>query len=183
MILGARRALMVAHPDDESLFFGGLLIRHPGDWTVICCTIPRRDPIRAWKFFRACEILGARGLLRPFEEPEPNAHLSNIDPVDLSGFDTVVTHNAAGEYGNSHHRDVHRIVSESCKGRVLVSGYGAPAAPTLTIALSDEEMERKLTALRCYDHETQIDKQPKWKALVERYGAQFDLAAESYAPA
>ena len=37
---------VVAHPDDETLFAAGAIIRSGGDWTVICCSTPESDPIR-----------------------------------------------------------------------------------------------------------------------------------------
>jgi len=33
----------------------------------------------------------------------------------------------------------------------------------------------KMTALRCYDHTSPTDGKPKWWALIDRYGAEFDL--------
>src|SRR6266705_2571148 len=98
-----RRALVVAHCDDESLWFGGLLAAEPGDWTIIACSIPRTDPIRAWKFFDACEVLGAKPRLLPFVESGPLELLGNTDRLDLAGFDQIVTHNVVGEYGHRHH--------------------------------------------------------------------------------
>src|SRR6185369_9909067 len=98
-----KRVLVVAHPDDESLFFGGLLASEPGDWTVISCSIPRTDPIRAWKFFDACEVLGAKPRLLPFSETE-----FNISALELSSFDQIVTHNSAGEYGHPQHLQLNR---------------------------------------------------------------------------
>jgi len=175
-----RRALVVAHPDDESLWFGGLLIAEPGDWTVIACSIPSADPIRAWKFFDACDILGARARLLPFEETA-----LRLEHLDLSGFDQVVTHSAAGEYGHAHHQMVHRHVALRCAGRALVGLYGMPGAQTQdkVIALADEQWARKAAAIAAYDHVSPTDGRPKGEALIARYGRQFNLRVERYARA
>ena len=92
------KAVVVAHPDDETLWASSQC--EGAD--VICCTVPYRDPERAIKFFEAVRILGGYPILIPFQESigEPIPHLRE---VDLSRYDTVVTHNADGEYGHLHH--------------------------------------------------------------------------------
>lgn len=174
-----RRALVVAHPDDETLWFGGLLIAEPGDWTVICCSIPRTDPIRAYKFFAACEVLGAKGRLLPYVESDPSRPLPYLDVLDLSEFDEIVTHGPAAEYGHLHHVSLNRWLVERYPGKVLTGRYGMAPGPK-RIALTPDQFERKMQALRCYDHVSPTDGKPKWQALVERYGKQFDLAVETY---
>ncbi|KPK81130.1 MAG: hypothetical protein AMS27_15700 [Bacteroides sp. SM23_62_1] len=55
-------AVIVAHPDDETLWAGGTVLAHPlWDWYII--TLCRKsDPDRAPKFYRVLEILGAEGI-------------------------------------------------------------------------------------------------------------------------
>lgn len=179
------RALVVAHPDDETLWFGGLLIANPGDWTVICASIPRRDTVRAWKFFSACERLGARGRILPWVESEPNEPLAHLDEIDLTACGCVVTHNAVGEYGHLHHRCVHEHVMRNFAGPVLVTGYGLEAAG-YAIALNDAQWRRKLDALMSYDHVAPYagldEPSEKWEALLHRYGhvGGIDLKKEPY---
>jgi hypothetical protein len=38
-----------------------------------------------------------------------------------------------------------------------------------------------MAALRCYDHVSSLDGIPKWRALIDRYGSEFDLGVETYA--
>src|ERR1051325_7321430 len=69
--------MVVAHPDDESLWGAGIVLRYKKNWTVICCTVPYHDPIRAEKFRNACGVLGAAGVLLGHSErggliPIPN---------------------------------------------------------------------------------------------------------------
>jgi hypothetical protein len=169
-----RRALVVAHPDDEALWFGGLLIAEPGDWTVICCSIPLTDPVRAWKFFDACEVLKAKPRLLPFVEPGASADLQHLEHLDLSGFDQVVTHSASGEYGHRHHFQLHRLLKGAVNGC-----YGTTPGAKV-IRLTDEQYDQKMSAIRCYDHVSPSDGLPKWQALIGRYGKQFDLKTETY---
>ena len=41
-----KNLMVVAHPDDETMWGGSLPIRYPGDWFIVCCTVPKRDPER-----------------------------------------------------------------------------------------------------------------------------------------
>lgn len=174
-----RRALVVAHPDDEALWFGGLLIAEPGDWTIICCSIPRTDPIRAWKFFDACDVLGAKGKLLPFTEAEPSAPLGHLERLDLAPFDQIVTHGIVGEYGHAHHVAVNRYIAARWPEKMWAGCYGK-ADGVRRIEMSGELYARKVQALRCYDHTSPSDGKEKWRALIARYGTQFDLSVETY---
>jgi len=98
-------AVIVAHPDDETLWAGGLMLLHPSTrWTVI--TLCRAsDPDRAPKFKRAMEQLGARGIMgdlddspeqTPLPEKEVKKTITSLLPLDK--FDLVITHSRWGEY-------------------------------------------------------------------------------------
>ncbi|MEI9804089.1 MAG: hypothetical protein WDN48_05995 [Pseudolabrys sp.] len=174
-----KRVLVVAHPDDEALWFGGLLISEPGDWTVICCSIPRTDPDRAWKFFAACELLGAKAKLLPFTEAPANSDIEHLDLLELSSFDEIVTHSAAGEYGHRHHIGIHRHIAAHWPEKMVAGCYGKVSGAKV-VALTAAQGERKIAALSCYSHVSPSDGQPKWQALLDRYGSKFDLGVETY---
>ena len=176
----ARGVVVVAHPDDESMWCGGLLARYRDCWTVICCSIPRIDPIRAYKFFEACEVLGARGRLLPFTETDFRTPIGNLSHLDLSGYDTIVTHNALGEYGHRHHMDLHKHIVERWRDKVMTIGYGDSSPPGLTITLTEEEHAVKMAAIKCYNHVSPTDGRPKWEALLARYGEKFNMGVETY---
>lgn len=178
-----RRALVVAHPDDESLFFGGLVIANPGDWTIICCSTPRIDPVRAEKFFDACRVLDARGILRQSIEPPPSEPFPVLDAIgreiERCDADVIVTHNVVGEYGHIHHVCLNRFIASRWPDKIVTGGYGKAPGPYV-VSLDPEGLARKLSALRCYDHVSPSDGRPKWQALLDRYGPQFDLSVETY---
>lgn len=175
---GARRAVAVlAHPDDESLWCGGLIGRSDLDWTVICCSIPHADPIRAYQFFQACEVLGAKGRLLPFGE---RAGLFRIDEIDLSSFDLVLTHGRNGEYGHPQHIELHDRLRERVPDRLRTIGYRKDGAGRFSHPLDSIAKQIKLAALRCYSAVSPTDRKPKWEALLEYYGSRFDLWHETY---
>ncbi len=183
MLLAARNpVIVVAHPDDETLWCGGLMIRYDEvRWTVICCSIPQADPVRAWKFFDACAALGASGRLLPYTESLPGQDLRALGELDLTGFDLVVTHNVQGEYGHPHHKGLHNFIIGRAICPVMTIGYRAGGIGKRKLDLTQEEREHKLAALKCYNHHSPTDGgKPKWQALLDRYGSQFDFGVETY---
>lgn len=101
----ARCAIVVAHPDDETLWAGGTIMLHPeSEWTVVA-VCRKSDPDRAPRFYRAVELLNARGLLGDLDDgPEQfplTSHEVQNTVLELlpSGiFDLVITHGIRGEY-------------------------------------------------------------------------------------
>lgn len=174
-------AVVVAHPDDEVMWAGGLLSRYGDSFTVICCSIPRRDPVRAWKFFAACETFGARALLLPFTESDPSQPLENLGCLDLAPFDCVVTHNSVGEYGHAHHRSLSKFVRARWGGKTWTFGWRPDGRGSHVLHLSESEQTRRMAALRCYDHVAPSDNgKPKWQALLDRY--RIDPRIETFDP-
>ena len=175
---GHNNVIVTAHPDDETLWCGGLPIRFSDrKWTVICCTIPRADPVRAEKFFDACRVLGATPVLRRYLETEP----MDFRGLDLSEFDCVVSHNPGGEYGHPQHKEVSRFVLSNYRAsQTMLFGYGGQIKTVTDIILDPQEYSQKLAALKCYDHQSPSDSQPKWKALLDRYFPNGGFHRESY---
>jgi esterase/lipase superfamily enzyme len=165
-----RAALVVAHPDDEVLWGAGWIITHPEDsFAVWCCSTPRIDPKRADQFFDVVEVLDAGGVvLTGGDHPKRPLDLTGLDGA-LDNYDYVVTHNHQGEYGNEHHKQVHRYVVENFKGPVVMFGRGLPAEEAYCITLTTEQLGTKLIALQSYSHIARTDRCPKWRALLERY--------------
>jgi LmbE family N-acetylglucosaminyl deacetylase len=98
-------AVIVAHPDDEILWAGGLMLLHSETrWTVI--TLCRKsDPDRAPRFARVMDFLGAKGIMgdlddgpeqKPLIEKETRKTILTLLPSDR--FDLVLTHSRWGEY-------------------------------------------------------------------------------------
>jgi LmbE family N-acetylglucosaminyl deacetylase len=98
-------AVIVAHPDDETLWAGGLILMHPEvQWTII--SICRKsDPDRAPKFFKALEQLNATGKMGDIDDGPEQFPLDDLDLqniivrlLDRGEFDLIITHGLNGEY-------------------------------------------------------------------------------------
>jgi LmbE family N-acetylglucosaminyl deacetylase len=121
-------ALIVAHPDDETIWAGGLILGNPEwEWTVLSlCRADDAD--RAPKFRRVCERLGVTGLISDLDD---SASLQPVDPpadvgerilshLPAGPWDLCVTHGANGEYGHLRHKEVHAAVLHLAgEGRII----------------------------------------------------------------
>lgn len=100
-----RAAVVVAHPDDETLWSGGTVRMHPDwQWTVVSLC-RATDPDRAPRFLRAVQELGGMGKIGnlddgpeqlPLDETEVQQILLSLLPSEH--FDFVLTHSPYGEY-------------------------------------------------------------------------------------
>jgi LmbE family N-acetylglucosaminyl deacetylase len=111
--------LIVAHPDDETIFAGGCILTSKGArWTIVCCFA---EGHRRGEFLDACSFLEAASGNPinpiPLNMPRNPAYQA----VALRGalrhhrgeHDIVVTHNRQGEYGHPKHKLVHRCVMDA----------------------------------------------------------------------
>lgn len=160
---------------------GGLLLAYSQpDWTIICCSIPRRDPIRAWKFYESCARLGARGVVIPMSESKLDLGMMG----SLSEYDCVVTHGPRGEYGHPQHSEVSRYVASRYLGPLVTVGWHPEGEGDNILSISMELRNRKLHAMEAYDHMLMYEGRmiPKWEALRHRYFKHhgIDPARETY---
>jgi len=98
-------ALIVAHPDDETLWAGGTILSHPSWKCFIVCLCRKSDAERAHKFSKALKILHSEGIMGDLDDgPEQlplvekvleNYLLNLLPPIH---FDRIITHDPNGEY-------------------------------------------------------------------------------------
>jgi LmbE family N-acetylglucosaminyl deacetylase len=132
-------AVIVAHPDDETLWAGGTILMNPRlEWTII--TICRADdPDRAQRFYRTLELLGAHGAMGDLDDGPRQPPLSpdRVEQTILSllprhTFDLVITHNPRGEYTrHRRHEETARAVA------ALLADGRLTADHALTFAYED----------------------------------------------
>ena len=98
-------AVIVAHPDDETLWAGGTILMHPEcKWTVV--TLCRGgDEDRGPKFFRVLEDLNAVGAMGNLDDnpeqlplPERSVRDTILSLLPSDRFDLIITHGLWGEY-------------------------------------------------------------------------------------
>jgi LmbE family N-acetylglucosaminyl deacetylase len=98
-------AVIVAHPDDETLWAGGTILNHPL-WKCFVVSLCREnDKERSLKFRNALKILKSDGIMGnlddgpeqlPLTEKEVETAILYLMPK--AHFNLVITHNLSGEY-------------------------------------------------------------------------------------
>lgn len=98
-------AVIVAHPDDETLWAGGTLMNHPEWEPFILCLCRRYDPDRAPKFKKTLEQLNAKGIMAdlddgPLQTPQNLQYISDLilKLLPSNTYDIILTHSPTGEY-------------------------------------------------------------------------------------
>jgi LmbE family N-acetylglucosaminyl deacetylase len=120
-------AIIVAHPDDEIIWCGGLILRNPEwDWTVLSLC-RAQDADRRPKFQAVCAMLDVVACISDMDDSNPpkpidamheigrrvREHLCDMD------WDLCLTHGANGEYGHPRHKETHREVLRLASSGVL----------------------------------------------------------------
>ena len=98
-------AIIVAHPDDETLWAGGTILSHPSWQCFIVCLCRGNDPRRAPRFYQALKELYANGNMGDMDDGPEQFPLSEetvesaiLAQLPKQHFDLVITHSPDGEY-------------------------------------------------------------------------------------
>jgi len=127
-------AVVVAHPDDETLWAGGAILGNPGKSYFIASLCRKDDPDRAPKFSKALAALGAHGAIgdlddgpeqMPLEEEQVEQAILRLLPARQ--YDLAITHSIYGEYTrHRRHEEVGRaMISLWASGRLSIRQYWA----------------------------------------------------------
>ncbi len=180
--------VIVAHPDDETLWAGGTILMHPDiNWTIM--TLCRKsDPDRAPRFSRAVEQLGAKGFMADLDDAPEQAPLRQtliqqtiLELLPADRFDVIITHDRSGEYTRHlRHEEVSRAVMALWQNQQL------HAAQLWTFAYEDGN---KKYLPRAIDDADIIHKLPeeifkrKYELITDTYGFAADSFEAKITPA
>jgi LmbE family N-acetylglucosaminyl deacetylase len=98
-------AVIVAHPDDETLWSGGTILSHPSwQWFIVCLS-RGKDEDRSLRFSNALKILKSEGIMGNLDDgPEQKPLTKNeveqaiLKLLPPKHFDLIISHNPTGEY-------------------------------------------------------------------------------------
>lgn len=132
-------AVIVAHPDDETLWAGGTILSNPSWHCFILSLCRGSDTDRAPKFYKVLKMLKSEGIMGDLDDEPEQTPLKDGDVqqailnlLPTKPFDLVITHNPNGEYTR------HRRHEEVSKAVINLWNAGKITAPELwTFAYED----------------------------------------------
>lgn len=122
-----KAAVIVAHPDDETLWSGGtILMRTNWNWWVgsLC---RGSDSDRKPRFLKALDHLKAKGVIGDMnDDPEqkplyaPEVEQAVLSALDGKKYDVIITHSPLGEYTRHrrHEETANAVISLWSKGEL-----------------------------------------------------------------
>ncbi|WP_438347843.1 PIG-L deacetylase family protein [Paenibacillus sp. FA6] len=141
------KLMIVAHPDDETIFGGAQLIQEKG-WKVICVT-NGDNKVRCKEFKKVMKKVDAEYEIWKYEDKwggdfDQSRLKSDLEEVlARQPFDKVVTHNLEGEYGHTQHQVLSKLVHELIEKDIYVFH-------TSDIKLDDDILAKKREILKCF---------------------------------
>ena len=147
--------IVISHPDDESIFFAGLMLsQRKKPWCVVCVTDGNADGMghqRAEQFKKAARTLGAKRTVF-FNLPDEyhsrlNQDLLKNKLAELELPHEVYTHGPIGEYGHPHHQDVSFAVHSFYYKKCQVYAAAHNCLPDKIVELSASEFSKKTKIL------------------------------------
>ena len=142
--------LVVAHPDDEAIFFSGLLTqKQRTPWRVICVTNGNADGVahqRKKDWQRSIKKLGCQG--EQWDYPDIFEKRLNTEAL-ASRLQTmpkprrIFTHSLVGDYGHPHHQDVSYAVHQAFSKNHTVFSLAYNCAADLTVVLKPDQVALK----------------------------------------
>jgi len=127
------KLMIVAHPDDDTIWGGGHLIED--EYTVICVTCGVVQH-RLNEFANAMNFSDDNFIYLSHTDLEPGAIISNWDSekdiineelnkiINSRDWDLIVTHNPEGEYGHKHHKMISEMVTNDVKDKDKLYYFG-----------------------------------------------------------
>lgn len=177
----ARAVVIVAHPDDETLWAGGVILARPRwDWFVLSLC-RGSDTDRAPRFRRALERLGADGVLADLDDgPEQTPLAAETVQATIRRHlprrivDVILTHGPRGEYTR------HRRHEETCRAAAQLWAAGAIDTRALWMFAFEDGGRGDLP--RAAPDASRIERLPDrlWQAKYELITSVYGFSPESW---
>jgi LmbE family N-acetylglucosaminyl deacetylase len=189
--------IIVAHPDDETLWAGGTILSNPLWECFIVCLSRKNDKERAARFYQALKALNSEGVMgdlddgpdqKPLDEAEVEGVILNLLPQQH--FDLIISHNPLGEYTRHiRHEEVSKAVIRLWyTGKISTSelwtfAYEDGNKKYFPLAIENASISRLLTKriwLRKYGIMTEIYgfKKDSWEAQTTPRSEAFRQMAD-----
>ncbi|TZF83868.1 PIG-L family deacetylase [Pedobacter sp. BS3] len=172
-------AVIIAHPDDETLWAGGLLLSHPEWHKYIACLCRKNDADRAPRFQQVLKQLNAQGIMGNLDDGPEQVPLAEdvveqaiLQLLPQRRFDLVISHNPNGEYTRHlRHEEISRAVIKLWHAGKIITNE------LWTFAYEDggrQYYPRPVKTADLYIPLTYKDWQHKYHIMTKTYGFQED---------